>query len=326
MKDSKKGVVLLNMGGPDTLEDVRPFLFNLFCDRQIIRLGPAFMQRPLAWLIARRRAPKSRAIYAKIGGGSPLKSITLQQADALQKALSTEGNHLVAIAMRYWYPFADQALQALLRQGVDRIIVLPLYPHYSKATTGSSLHHFRESLERLAPGLPISIISSWQTQPSYIRAVAENITKGLQTFADREVTILYSAHSLPVSFIREGDPYVDHITETIEAIEKLTGRKGKLCYQSRSGPVEWLSPSTQETIERLAEAGCRNILMVPISFVSDHIETLYEISILFKERAEQLGMYLHACDSLNTHPTFIQGLRELVCSVPENAASEPVAL
>lgn len=322
MKDGKKGVVLLNMGGPDTLDDVRPFLFNLFCDREIIRLGPAFMQKPLAWLIARRRAQKSKANYAKIGGGSPLKSISLRQAEALQQALSAEGDYIVTVAMRYWYPFADQALEMLLRRGVDQIILLSLYPHYSKATTGSSLHHFRQSLIRLAPNLPLRIISSWPTQPSYILALAENIMEGLQTFGDREVAIIYSAHSLPVSFIREGDPYVDHITATIEAIEKITGRKGRLCYQSRSGPVEWLSPSTQDTLERLAEEGCRNIFMVPISFVSDHIETLYEIDMLFKERAERLGMCLRACNSLNTHPTFIRALRELVGPQPGDHISE----
>lgn len=314
MKDGRKGVVLLNMGGPDTLNDVRPFLFNLFCDRQIIRLGPRFMQKPLAWLIARRRAPKSKANYVKIGGGSPLKAITLNQAEALQKVLSSEGDYMVTVAMRYWHPFADQAIQTLLRQGVEQIIALTLYPHYSKATTGSSIHHFQQSLERLAPDLPLRVISSWPTQPSYVRAMAENITKGLQTFGDRDVSLVYSAHSLPVSFIREGDPYVDHISQTIAAIEKIIGREGLLCYQSRSGPVEWLSPSTWETLEHLANKGCRNIFMVPISFVSDHIETLYEINMLFKERAEQLGMRLQACESLNTHPTFIQALHELVSS------------
>lgn len=313
MTNDRNGVVLLNMGGPDTLDDVRPFLFNLFCDREIIRLGPAFLQKSLAWLIAWRRAPKSMANYAKIGGGSPLKAITLQQAAALQQALSTKGDYFVTVAMRYWHPFADEAIQALVRRSVDRITLLPLYPHYSKATTGSSLGDVRRHLEKLAPELPTTVISSWPSQPSYILALADNIAKGLSACGDPEATIIYSAHSLPVSFIREGDPYVDHITATIEAIEKVLGRKGRLCYQSRSGPVEWLSPSTQETLDRLAEEGCRTLLMVPISFVSDHIETLYEINILFKEQANRLGMKLHTCDSLNTHPTFIQALCELVC-------------
>jgi len=311
-KNCKTGVVLLNMGGPDTLDDVQPFLYNLFCDREIIRLGPAFLQKPLAWLISRRRAAKSKANYARIGDGSPLKSITVNQAKALEESLREDGDYSVAIAMRYWPPLADEAIESLLRQGVSRIIVLTLYPHFSKATTGSSVSHFRRCLNRLAPGFPLRVIASWPTQTSYIKALADNITNGLQTFDSPEVVVVYSAHSLPVSFIQEGDPYVDHIEKTILAIESITGTPGRLCYQSRSGPVEWLSPSTPEMLEKLAIEGCKNILMVPISFVSDHIETLFEISILYKEMAEHLGMRLQACASLNLNPTFIQALRELV--------------
>ena len=311
-KNCKTGVVLLNMGGPDTLDDVQPFLYNLFCDREIIRLGPAFLQKPLAWLISRRRAAKSKANYAQIGEGSPLKNITVHQAKALEESLREDGDYSVAIAMRYWPPLADEAIESQLRQGVSRIIVLTLYPHFSKATTGSSVSHFRSCLNRLAPGFPLKVITHWPTQTSYIKALADNITVGLQTFASPEVVVVYSAHSLPVSFIEEGDPYVDHIKETIQAIERITGSPGRLCYQSKSGPVEWLSPSTPEMLEQLATEGCKNILMVPISFVSDHIETLYEISILYKEMAEHLGIRLQACASLNLNPTFIQALRELV--------------
>ncbi|MBU1564324.1 MAG: ferrochelatase [Proteobacteria bacterium] len=312
MKNCKTGVVLLNMGGPDTLDDVQPFLYNLFCDREIIRLGPALLQKPLAWLISRRRAPKSKANYAQIGGGSPLKKITWQQAKALEESLRQDGNYAVAVAMRYWPPFADEALGSLLQQRVDQIIVLTLYPHFSKATTGSSVSHFRRCLHRLAPRLPLKVIASWPTQPYYIKALAENIACGMQAFDSAEVTILYSAHSLPVSFIKEGDPYVDHINQTIQALEKITGIHGRICYQSRSGPVEWLAPSTPEMLEQLAMEGCKNVLMVPISFVSDHIETLFEIRILYKESAAQLGIQLHACPSLNVNPTFISALRELV--------------
>lgn len=312
MTNGRQGVVLLNMGGPGTLDEVRPFLFNLFCDREIIRLGPRFLQRPLAWLIARLRAPKSTANYAKIGGGSPLKSITLQQAEALQQALAPHGEYFVTIAMRYWHPFADEAIRTLLRQGVNHLTVLPLYPHYSRATTGSSLRDFGKHLGRLAPELPATTIPAWPTQPAYVSALADTIATGLTACGDPEATIVYSAHSLPVSFIREGDPYVDHIKETIAALERIIGKKGRLCYQSRSGPVEWLAPSTQETLELLAQEGCRTVLMVPISFVSDHIETLYEIGMLFKESASRLGMGLHACGALNTHALFIKALAELV--------------
>ncbi len=312
MKNCKTGIALLNMGGPDTLDDVQPFLFNLFCDREIIRLGPALLQKPLAWLISRRRAPRSKANYAQIGGGSPLKTITCHQAQALEESLLLHGDYSVVVAMRYWPPLADEAIKELLRQGVALIIVLTLYPHFSKATTGSSVSHFRSCLNHLAPGLPLKVIDSWPTQPSYIKALAENISDGLRYFNSTQVALVYSAHSLPVSFIQEGDPYVDHINQTILALEKITGIPGRICYQSRSGPVEWLAPSTPEMLELLAIEGCKNILMVPISFVSDHIETLYEISILYKERAAQLGMHLQACPSLNLNPTFISALRELV--------------
>jgi ferrochelatase len=300
------------MGGPDTLDDVRPFLYNLFSDREIIRLGPPFLQKFLAYVISRRRAPKSSAIYTKIGGGSPLKKITLKQAEALQEALKINGDYYVTIAMRYWPPYGDEAVQNLTKEGVETITALTLYPHYSKATSGSSISHLQKSLQRLAPDIPATIISSWPTQGSYIKALADNIIKGVSRFDLQPVEIVYSAHSLPVSFIQEGDPYVDHIGQTIQAIEKITKQKGRICYQSRSGPVEWLSPSTPEMLTTLAQEGCKHILMVPISFVSDHVETLYEIDILYREQAAQLGMRLLSCESLNTNPLFIEGLRDLI--------------
>jgi len=312
VKNEKTGIVLLNMGGPDNQASVAPFLFNLFSDRDIIRLGPPFLQKPIAWFISRRRAPKSRAIYAKIGGGSPLLDISRMQAGALQTSLLEQGDFVVTIAMRYWPPFADEAVNYLLNQGVTALTAVTLYPHFSKATTGSSLIQLQKSLRRLAPKLDVKVISSFPTQPSYVKALAENIKKGVLYFENDGVEIVYSAHSLPVSFIDDGDPYVEHLTQTIAAVELITRRKGRLCYQSRSGPVEWLTPSTPEMIEELARKGCRNILMVPISFVSDHVETLYEIDMLYREQAEKLGMQLRSTESLNTNPLFIRCLRELV--------------
>ena len=300
------------MGGPCRPEDVRPFLYNLFSDREIIQLGPALLQKPIAWLIARKRAPKSMANYARIGGSSPLYEITQAQALALEGALHDHGNFPVEIAMRYWSPFADQAVTSLLDKNVEHILGLTLYPHYSRATTGSSIRDLKRTLARLAPKLPSSMISSWPTQPSYVQAVAENIATGLQQFGDTPAEIVYSAHSLPVSFIEAGDPYVKETQATIAAIEAITGKKGHLCFQSRSGPVEWLTPSTPSMLELLAEEGCKNILMVPISFVSDHIETLYEINMEYRDLASSLGMELHPCPSLNTQPLFIQALRDLV--------------
>jgi len=314
MKKQKTGIILLNMGGPETQNDIAPFLFNLFSDREIIRLGPPLLQKPIAWFISRRRASQSRLIYAKIGGGSPLLAITLQQASALQKSLTEEdrGEFIVSVAMRYWPPFADEAVNHLLQQEVDSITALSLYPHFSKATTGSSVIHLKKSLFQQAPQIPLKVISSYPTQPSYIKALADNIKTGLQLFQDDNVQIIYSAHSLPVSFIQAGDPYVNHITRTINALEQITQQSGRLCFQSRSGPVEWLSPSTPEMLEILAAEGCENILAVPISFVSDHVETLYEINMLYREKAAALNMRLMSTSSLNTNPLFIRALKEEV--------------
>ena len=305
----------MNMGGPERQEDVAPFLFNLFSDREIIQLGPSLLQKPLAYFIARKRAPKSRAMYSRIGGGSPLLSLTQRQAAALEKALAEEGSdYTVAVAMRYWPPMADKALSYLLAEKVDSIIAVSLYPHYSRATTGSSVNHLKKHLQKLAPNLPLKIIDAYPDQPEYIKALADSIHAGIDRFDgdDNTVQILYSAHSLPVSFIRDGDPYVDHLNRTITALEKLTGLPGKLCFQSKSGPVEWLSPSTPEMLEQQAEAGTKNLLMVPISFVSDHLETLYEINILYRDKAEKLGMCLHSTRPLNDHPQFILCLKQLV--------------
>ena len=306
------------MGGPDSLADVEPFLRRLFSDRKLIRLGPTFLQKPLATFIAKRRAPKSRDIYKLIGGGSPQKRLTLEQATCLEKQLAADGNFIVSIAMRYWSPSSEEAVSALIDGGIDGLIGLSLYPHYSRATGGSSLEDLESTLKRVAPSLPYSLISSWPEQPEYIEILSQNIINGLNSFPDDgKRAVVYSAHSLPVSFIEQGDPYVDHLHLTIQAVEKITGQKGFLCYQSRSGPVKWLAPSTEEMLKELRDRQYQNILMVPISFVSDHIETLYEIDMLYKDQAESLGMALKSSASLNSSPVFIEALRSLVLEQAE---------
>jgi len=305
------GVLLLNLGGPEKKEDVEPFLYNLFSDRQIIRLGPSFLQKPIARLIARRRAPKSTESYLKIGGGSPIRRITEQQAKVLEGSLAQKGRFLVRPCMRYWHPFAEEAVRDLNNEGVDRIVTLPLYPHYSIATTGSSMADLRSTLRKYH-SLPVKEIRSWPEQPSYIKCLADRIMEGASRFGGDKFQVVYSAHSLPKKFIDEGDPYVDEIRKTIQAVERLTGLRGELCYQSRSGPVEWLEPSTPDMLARLAGEGCRNILMIPISFVSDHVETLYEIDMLYRDMAKELGMRLESTRALNDDPEFIQGLATLV--------------
>lgn len=304
------GVVLLNLGGPERVEDVRPFLYNLFSDRLIIRLGPSFLQKPIAWWIAKKRAPKSQEYYRQIGGGSPLNRITAAQGQALSKELAAYGSFEVAMAMRYWHPFAEEVLPGLLAQGITRLVALTLYPHYSIATTGSSIRDLHEKVKALGAALEIAEIDCWPEQPEYVGALARRIVAGLQDAS--ETAVVYSAHSLPVKFIEEGDPYLAHLQKTIQAVEALTGVNGHLCFQSRSGPVQWLSPSTPETLERLAAQGCRRLLVVPISFVSDHVETLCEIDIQYKELAAALGLELVRTPSLNTDPQFITSLKNLV--------------
>jgi len=309
----KVGVVLLNLGGPNTLDDVEPFLFNLFSDRKIIRLGPWFMQKFIARRIAKQRAPVSRESYRLIGGGSPLTRITGAQGQALHLELSPRGDFRVALAMRYWQPTAREALGQMLESGVRRIVALTLYPHYSVATTGSSVDDLLAAATAGWPGhFDIAVVDSWSEQRDYIECLAQTIRNGIGKFAGEEVCLLYSAHSLPVSFIEDGDPYVEEIEKTLRAVELLTGVPGVLCFQSRSGPVEWLEPSTPDMLKDAAERGCRNVLMVPISFVSDHVETLYEIDMLYRDQARDLGMRLERTESLNVNPCFIKGLADLV--------------
>jgi ferrochelatase len=312
MKNEQIGVILLNLGGPETLSDVAPFLFNLFSDRDIIRLGPAWLQRPLARLLAYRRAAKSRKNYALIGGGSPLTRITMSQQQALQKALDSHGAFKVVTGMRYWKPRVKSALQLLVEQKIARIIALPLYPHYSSATTGSSLTELKNEIASSKAELRLLEITAWPDHPLYISCLSGYIQKGLAGLSGPETSLVYSAHSLPAELVEQGDPYVTHLQKTITAVESQTNHRGLLCFQSRSGPVRWLAPSTPDTLDKLAAQGCKNILMVPISFVSDHVETLYEINILYKQKAHDLGMRLAPTQSLNTDPVFIDCLCDLV--------------
>ncbi|MBA4372080.1 MAG: ferrochelatase [Thermodesulfovibrio sp.] len=328
------GILLLNLGGPDSLEAVRPFLYNLFSDREIIRLGPSFMQKPLAWLISTLRHGKTESFYSLIGGKSPILDITAAQAKALEELLNrkydegqkawvkgqeTGGNEFrVFVGMRYWYPFTEEAVAGISAANITKIVAIGLYPHYSVATTGSSL----SSLQKAVAGLPLEVhsVQSWYDHPLYIDALVEKIKNGLASFKSGEaVPVLFSAHSLPQKFIEDGDPYVDHIQGTIRAVLQKIPLQHHLSYQSKSGPVAWLEPSTEEMIERLAKEGVRNLLVVPISFVSDHIETLYEIDILYKRMAEEHGIELRRIESLNTTPLFIEALADIALKATREA-------
>jgi ferrochelatase len=306
----RTGVILLNLGGPDSLQAIKPFLYNLFSDRQIIRLGPAFMQRPLAWLISTLRAKKTMEAYSLIGGKSPILDITNAQAAALEHRLGEHGDFSVRVGMRYWHPFIKDVVKEMCNSGIKRILSVSLYPHYSLATTGSSEASFKEAVKGFS--VEFSSVSSWFDHPLYIDALVDVIKKGLERFDTDAVSVLFSAHGLPVRFIKEGDPYVSHIMGTIKAVTEKVDIEWHLGYQSRTGPVRWLEPSTDEVIKRLQEKGVKDILIVPISFVSDHIETLYEIDILYKGIGERLGVRVERTESLNTHPLFIRALEDIV--------------
>lgn len=316
------GVILLNLGGPDSIQAVRPFLYNLFSDRQIIRLGPPFMQKPLAWLISTIRSKKTKQYYRQIGGKSPIAEITNAQAKALEEVLNSSliphpssFNFGVYTGMRYWQPLIEDVVKKIYSEGIRKLVALSLYPQYSITTTGSSLVKFNEAASLYE--METYCISSWFDHPLYIDALVDVIKKGVESFSQEsnpksDVHILFSAHSLPQKIVEEGDPYVDQIMGTISGVTKRMPSKWHLSYQSKSGPVKWLEPSTEDKIHELAEEGVRNILVVPVSFVSDHIETLYEIDVLYKKFAENIGVTLKRTASLNTHPLFVNVLKDLV--------------
>ncbi|MGY2879484.1 protoporphyrin/coproporphyrin ferrochelatase [Thermostichus sp. MS-CIW-25] len=317
---SKSGVLLLNLGGPETQADVQPFLYNLFADPELIRLPFPFLQRAFAWAISMLRAEKSRRNYAAIGGGSPLRRITAEQARELQAHLVAEGYDVpVYVAMRYWHPLIESVVQQIKSDGITRLVVLPLYPQYSISTTGSSF----KLLDRLWAEDPELAciercqISSWYDQPQYVQAMARAIREQLDGFAEPEgVHVLFSAHGIPESYVTEaGDPYQQEMEACVRLIWQQVGRPNDhtLSYQSRVGSVRWLQPYTERVILELGSRGVKQLLVVPISFVSEHIETLQEIDIEYRELAHRAGIAdFRRVPALNTDPLFIAGLAALV--------------
>ncbi|GHP08061.1 ferrochelatase hem15 [Pycnococcus provasolii] len=326
----KVGVLLLNLGGPETLDDVQPFLYNLFSDEDIIRLPEPirFLQRPLAQAISIGRAPKSAEGYASIGGGSPLRRITEQQAEALLRTLQTKFESAknvsfnVYVGMRYWYPFTEEALEKIKSDGITRLVILPLYPQFSVSTSGSSLR-LLETLLRDDPYLASirhTVIPSWYNRVGYVESMADLIEEELKTaFKDDDVrgsaNIFFSAHGVPRSYVEEaGDPYKEEMEASVSLIMSSLRRRGvmneyTLAYQSRVGPVEWLTPYTDDVIRQLGEGGTDALLAVPISFVSEHIETLEEIDVEYRELAEESGITNWGrVPALNTNQRFIDDL------------------
>ena len=314
------GVLLLNLGGPEQLEDVRPFLYNLFSDPEIIRLPIPWLQKPLAWMIANSRAKTSQENYKQIGGGSPLRRITEEQAQALQEELRQKGQDAqVYIGMRYWYPFTEEAIARIKRDGIQELVILPLYPQFSISTSGSSFR-LLDQVWQNDPSLneiDYTVIPSWYNRPGYLRAMADLIAQQLDQYENpNDVHLFFSAHGVPVSYVEEaGDPYQREIEECTALILKTLNRPNAhtLAYQSRVGPVEWLKPYTEDAIAELASQNIQNLLVVPISFVSEHIETLQEIDIEYREVAEEAGIHnFQRVPALNTHPIFIADLADMV--------------
>ncbi|HUI64254.1 MAG TPA: ferrochelatase [Bacteroidota bacterium] len=314
------GVVLLQLGGPESLETVEPFLRNLFCDPDIIDMPlGSLLRRPLAELISRTRAPKVREFYRRIGGRSPILKLTRRQARALEQSLAPELNAKVVVAMRYWHPLTDEALDELSEAGVEQAVLLPLYPHFSRATTGSSINAWKESIRRRGlQNIEVEIVSDYCDHPLYIAALIRNIRIALNRVPgpDRgRVHLVFSAHGTPMSLVLHGDPYQGQIVRTYTAVIKSGnfGLRHHLCYQSKVGPQKWLKPSLTQTIARLAMEKVSHVIVVPIAFVSDHSETLWEINIETRREAKQLGIrYFDMSPALHTAPQFIGALKDLV--------------
>jgi ferrochelatase len=309
------GVVLFQLGGPDTLEAIEPFLFNLFNDPDIIDFPFAHVgRRPLAKLISTARAKKVQHHYSVIGGGSPIRRLTEQQARALQFRLNHVGiDARCFVAMRYWHPFTCEAIAQLHRVECDEIVLLPLYPQYSSTTTGSSLNEWQRHFQN---DIPVHCVPAFYRHDLYINAIAERVNETLACFPEAaSAELVFSAHSVPVAVVEQGDPYQRQIEETVELVMARGGWPNRyhLCYQSKVGASKWLQPSLNRTLKRLAGEGAREICVVPISFVSDHVETLGEINHEARKQAASLGIErFEMTAGLNDSPTFIAALADLV--------------
>lgn len=324
-RGDRVGIVLMNLGGPDTTEDVGPFLYNLFMDPAIIDIPVRGMLRHLLCrLISRMRSKKVGKDYEIIGGGSPINRLTREQSAALSKLINARWGKASGvefrsyIAMRYWHPFSEEAAEQMVRDGIDKIVLLPLYPQYSKTTTGSSLIYWHE-LDKAGeiPKWPTSYAFEYAANPKYIQAVSERIDEALQRFPRNvrsRVHLLFSAHGTPLKEMKERrDPYCCLINSSVDRVMTLRGydRPYHVSFQSKVGPGEWLTPSTPEKLEELAAEGHDAVLVVPIAFVTDHVETSFELDIEVREEAIEAGIeHYEVTSGLNCHPLFIESLAE----------------
>ncbi len=312
---NKIAVVLFNLGGPDSLEAIQPFLYNLFCDPDIFNLP--FGQKLLAKFISTRRTPKIIKEYELIGGKSPINEWTEVQRKKLEVNLNNHGiNCDVYTAMRYWKPFVEEIVKIVESKDYEKIVLLPLYPHYSITTTGSSFNewnrHYKGDKTKLLH------INTFFEEELYLQAINKRIDETLLRFDEKireDVVIVFSAHGTPVSLVKKGDPYNKHIKQTVELVmqQRNYSHKHVLCYQSKVGPVKWLEPATDKMIEELSNKGKKHLLIVPISFVSDHVETLFELNIEYRHVADnnKIKSYI-VMEGLNGSDLFIDSLTKMV--------------
>ncbi|MFH1728744.1 MAG: ferrochelatase [Pseudomonadota bacterium] len=318
--DNKKiAVLLLNLGAPESIEGIQAFLFNLFSDREIIRLGPAFLQKYLARFIAKTRSREVIPKYNKIGGKSPLLEQTKCQAKALEKRLLQRNIEVdVIYAMRYSAPFIKDVCNDFEKYG--KVVILPLFPQFSKTTTGSCLIELKKHVDN---SNKIKIVDNYYNNQLFISSWVEKINASISKMKNKPF-ILFSAHSIPESFVTGGDPYISQTQKTFRSLSNhYSDYHTELTYQSRSGPAKWVGPSTKDRIKQLGDKNLKDMLVVPISFVSDHFETLYEIDIEFKEVARASGILNFArVESLNDSMMFIEALCELVIEKIEGKSKQ----
>ncbi|MXZ28738.1 MAG: ferrochelatase [Gammaproteobacteria bacterium] len=315
-KPRKLAVVIFNLGGPDTPEAIRPFLLNLFSDPAILR-----MPNPFRWVAARvitaRRAATSEEIYSKVGGGSALLPATVEQAEALKKEIADTAEQVeVFVFMRYWHPLVSETVRSIKDFGPDRIVLLPLYPQFSTTTTGTSVKAFREAAHRQGLSAPQDVVCCYPAHHGFLGATVANIRKSLDEASRHGAPrLLLSAHALPQRTINAGDPYQWQVEMTSAAIVEALDRTGldwATCYQSRVGPVQWIGPSTESEVRRAGAAGVP-VVVVPIAFVSEHVETLVEIDMELREIAADTGVpFFTRCPTVAVDCDFIRGLGDLV--------------
>jgi ferrochelatase len=311
---TRVAVVLMNLGGPDSLSAVHPFLVNLFSDPAIIGL-PGFLRLPLARLVARRRAAVARDIYARLGGRSPLLANTQAQAWALEAALGP--GHRCFVAMRYWHPQSAETAREVAEWAPDEIVCLPLYPQFSTTTTASSLAAWRVAAARQRLTRPTHVIRCYPCEQGLVEAIAGLVGPVLEVASGggKPPRLLLTAHGLPKKIVSRGDPYPDQVEQTAAAVVAALARPEldwRVCYQSRVGPLEWIGPATDEEIRRAGKDGVA-VVVTPISFVSEHSETLVELDLDYRRLAEVAGVpSYHRVATVGVEPSFIGSLASLV--------------